>query len=583
MPRVAVGSYCIQTATSRYLYTICGRPGTLFQVSIPPVSSRQTLLLRGGTVLDGSGAPAFRANVAIEGSRIAAIGPRASETATRVIDADGLMVAPGFIDMHSHADFTLPAYPGALNSLGQGVTTEVIGNCGYSPAPVSADLRRAADQVAACHGLGPDLDWSWRSFREYLGTLGRARPAVNCVPLVGHGMLRLAVVGADDRAATDAELDEMRAQLADALAAGAWGMSTGLVYPPGSYAATDEIVRVGAALQLVDGIYASHVRDETDGVTDALAEAVSIGRQLGVRVQVSHLKTAGRSNHGRAGEALAVLGEARAAGLRVTQDAYPYLAGSTLLTQLLPPWVHDGGTDELVKRLDSAEIRARIVSDIADGLPGWPNYFESTGGPGSIQIAAVAHPSLTHFEGLSLAEAAALTGRDPLTVVFDTLVADHGATTMILTLMGEADVDAILDDPATAIGSDQLGVTSPSARVHPRAYGTFVRILGRHVRERGRLDLATAIHRMTGLPSRILGLTDRGRLAPGYVADLVVFDPATVADGSTYAAPTAPPRGIEAVLIGGGFAIDRGRAVDVGRGEVIRRTVSGRRPTPRSG
>jgi N-acyl-D-aspartate/D-glutamate deacylase len=375
----------------------------------------------------------------------------------------------------------------------------------------------------------------------------------------------------------------MRDLLAEALAAGAWGMSTGLVYPPGSYAPTDEIVRVGAALQPVDAIYASHIRDETDGVTDALAEAVGIGQQLGVRVQVSHLKTAGRSNHGRAGQALAVLAEARASGLRVTQDAYPYLAGSTLLTQLLPPWAHDGGTYELIKRLESPDIRAQIVADIATGLPGWPNYFESSGGPGAIRIAAVADRSLGTLEGLSLAEAAARTGRDPLSVAFDTLVADRGATTMILTLMGEADVDAILDDPATAIGSDQLGVSSPGARVHPRAYGTFARILGHYVRQRHRLDLATAVHRMTGLPARILGLTDRGHLAPGHIADVVVFDPANVSDGSTYAEPTAPPRGIEAVLLRGGFAIERGRAVDVGRGEVIRRTVSGRRPTPRSG
>jgi N-acyl-D-aspartate/D-glutamate deacylase len=547
------------------------------------VPAAKSLLIRGGTVLDGSDAPGVRMDIAIEGSQIVAIGPRASESSTRVLDADGLVVAPGFIDMHSHADFTLPAYPGALNSLGQGVTTEVVGNCGYSPAPVSADPRRAVDQLAACHGLGPDLGWGWRSFDEFLVALGLARPAVNCIPLVGHGMLRLVIVGADDRVATDAELTGMRMLAADALAAGAWGMSTGLVYSPGSYAPTDEIVRVGAALQPVDGLYASHIRDETDGLTDALAEAMSIGLRLGVRVQVSHLKAAGRSNHGRAGEALAVLGEARTAGLRVTQDAYPYMAGSTLLTQLLPPWAHDGGTDELVKRLKSAETRARIVADIGAGMPGWPNYFESSGGPRSIQIAAVANRSLTHLEGLSLAAAAALTGRDPLAVVFDTLVADHGATTMIMSLMGEDDVDAILDDPATAIGSDQLGVTSPSARVHPRAYGTFVRILGRYVRERRRLDLATAVHRMTGLPAQILGLADRGRIAPGHVADLVVFDPETVADRSTYATPTASPRGIEAVLLGGGFAIERGRPVDVGRGEVIRRTVSGRRPTPRSG
>lgn len=544
------------------------------------------LLIRGGTVLDGSGGPAARVDIAISGSRISAVGPEASNAAAqRVLDADGLVVAPGFIDMHSHADFTLPSYPGALNSLSQGVTTEVIGNCGYSPAPLAADPHRADDQRAACHGLGPDLDWNWRSFGEYLERLDGARPAVNCVPLVGHGMLRMACVGSEDRTATVAELGAMRASATDALAVGAWGMSTGLVYPPGSYGSTDEIVAVGAALQSVDGLYASHIRNESDGLAEALLEALAIGQRLGVRVHVSHLKAAGRANHGRATEALGILGGARAAGQTVTQDAYPYTAGSTLLHQLLPPWTHDGGTDALVARLASREARARIAAEIRDGLPGWPNYTVATGGPDFIRIAAVANPRLRHLEGLTLTQGAALTGVDPVTFVGDTVVADHGATTMIAFMMDDADVDRILDDGSTAIGSDQLGVTSPVARVHPRAYGTFVRVLGQYVRERGRLDLATAIYRMTGLPARILGLEDRGQVRPGAVADLVVFDPETVADLSTYEAPTLLPRGIESVLLGGRFAVDGGRAVDVGLGRVLRRTgsaISGPRPPHRS-
>lgn len=541
------------------------------------------LLIRGGSVVDGTGAPARRSDVVVDGSRIVAVGPGASDGSTRrVLDADGLVVAPGFIDMHSHADFTQPFYPGARNSLGQGVTTEVLGNCGYSPAPVATDAGRADEQRAACHGLGPGLAWDWHSFGEFLDRLDAARPAVNCVQLVGHGMLRLAVVGADQRAATDPELAAMHAMAAGALAAGAWGMSSGLVYPPGAFASTDEIVRVGQALQPLDGLYASHIRDETDGLADALSEAVRIGQRLGVRVQVSHLKAAGRSNHGRAAEALSILRAARTAGVRVTQDAYPYTAGSTLLTQLLPPWVHDGGTDELVARLGSADIRARIADDIRDGLPGWPNYSQSSGGPDSIRIAAVARPSLAGLEGLTLTRAAAIAGTDTLTVVLDTIVADRGATTMIVSLMDEADVDAILDDPHTAIGSDQLGVTSPDARVHPRAYGSFVRVLGRYVRDRGRLDLAAAIHRMTGFPADILGLSDRGRITAGAIADLVVFDPDRVADLSTYEAPNLSPVGVEAVLLGGRFAFDRGEAVDVRLGRVLRRTLSGPRRPRRS-
>jgi N-acyl-D-amino-acid deacylase len=547
------------------------------------LSTSNTLLIRGGSVVDGTGAPAVQADIVIEGSWVLAVGPRASRaTAGRVLDADGLVVAPGFIDMHSHADFTLPAYPDALNSLSQGVTTEVIGNCGFSPAPLAADRERRDAQLAAGHGLGPGLDWAWRTFGDYLDRLDAARPAVNCIPLVGLGMLRLATVGADDRAATREELGTMRGLAADALAAGAWGMSTGLVYPPGSFASTDEILAVGAALAEEDGLYASHIRDETDGLADALHEAVTIGRRLGVRVEVSHLKAAGRSNHGRAAEALGILDDARATGVRVTQDGYPYTAGSTLLSQVLPPWVHDGGTDALVDRLRTDAARTRIESEVASGLPGWPNFFESTGGPEFIRIAAVVDPALRHLEGLTLTESAARAGVDPLTLVFDTLVADRAATTMILTMMSDADVDLILDHPSTAIGSDQLGVISREARVHPRAYGTFVRILGRWVRERGRMDLPTAIHRMTGLPAKILGLGDRGRIAPGSVADLVVFDPQTVGDASTYDNPTLPAVGVEAVLLAGRFAIDDGRPVDVGLGRVLRRPVSGPRPTHRS-
>jgi N-acyl-D-amino-acid deacylase len=535
------------------------------------------LLIRGGTIVDGTGGPARREDIAIAGSTIVAIGPEASAgPAGRVLHVDGLVVAPGFIDMHSHADFTLPSFPGALNSLGQGVTTEVTGNCGYSPAPLAPDAALAGGQRAACHGLGPGLDWGWRSFAEFLDRLDAARPAVNCVPLVGHGMIRLATVGADDRAATEGELTAMGAHVAEALAAGAWGMSSGLVYPPGSYASTDEIVAVGDALRSAGGLYASHIRNENDGLADALEEAIEIGRRLGVRVQVSHLKCAGRSNHGRAAEALAILGKACAAGQRVTQDAYPYVAGSTLLTQLLPPWVHAGGVDALVARLGSVELRARIAADLRDGLPGWPNYSVSSGGPDFIRIAAVADPSLAELEGLTLTEGAARAGTDPVTFVSDLIVADHGATTMIVTLMDAPDVDLILGSPSTAIGSDQLGVTSPTARVHPRAYGTFVRFLGRHVRERGRLDLATAIHRMTGLPARILGLEDRGRVAVGAIADLVMFDPTTVIDASTYEAPTLPPRGIEAVLLGGRFALDGGQVEDASLGRVLRRTAGAR-------
>lgn len=533
------------------------------------------LVIRGGTVVDGTGAPGRHADVVVDDDRIAAImgaGRASIHDARRVIDATDLVVAPGFIDLHSHADFTLPAYPDALSSLAQGVTTEVIGNCGFSPAPLAAADAFAEATRAACRGLGPALDWRWHSFGEYLDRLDGARPAVNCVPLVGHGAIRHAVMGADDRAATDVELATMREVLATALDDGVWGMSTGLVYPPGSFAAPDEVLRLAEPLRSVDGLYASHIRNEGDELVTALDEAVDVGRRVGVRVHVSHLKAAGLANHGRIPRALEQLDAARAAGVAVTHDVYPYTAASTMLSQVVPPWAHDGGTAALVERLRSDTVRRRIAMEIDSGLPGWPNYVRSSGGWSSIHIAAVADPALRHLEGRRVDEAARDAGVLPLELVLDTLVTDRAATVMVMFMMNQADVDAALLHPSSVVGSDQLGVTSPTARVHPRSYGSFVRVLGEMVRDRGLLDLPTAVARMTGMPARILRLADRGRVAVGAVADLVVFDPRTVADGATYAEPTRLPAGIEAVLVAGRLAMWRGEALDARAGRVLRRS-----------
>ena len=535
------------------------------------------VILRGGSILDGTGTPATAGDVFVEDGRIASIasitsagGGGRSADGTRVIDVDGLTVAPGFIDLHSHADFTLPAYPDAINSISQGVTVEVLGNCGYSPAPLALDPGLRGAQLAANLGLGPGLAWDWRTFGEYADRLDAAGPAVNCALLVGHGQLRLGAVGGDDRPATPGELEAMRAEVAAALQAGAFGMSTGLVYPPGSFAGTEELVHVGEPLRGGAGLYASHIRSEGDGLADALREAVEIGRRLETGVEVSHLKAAGRHNHGRASEALGILDAARAAGLRVGNDAYPYTAGSTLLTQLLPPWVQDGGVDALVERLRSTEVRARVAADVATGLPGWMSYAIASGGYDQILLASVGDPSLRALEGLTVAEASARAGVEPLTFVFDLLVRDHAATTMIVTLMGDPDVEAILRHPRTAIGSDQLGVTSRSARVHPRTYGTFARVLGWAVQDRALMTLPEAIRRMTSLPAAVLGLVDRGRIAPGLVADLVAFDPARVADRATYAEPTLQAVGVETVLLGGEVAVDGGQVVDAHLGRVLR-------------
>ena len=347
-------------------------------------------LIRGATVHDGTGAPGRRADVAIEGERIAAVGPGLPRGDGReTIDGDGLVLAPGFIDLHSHADFTLPAFPEARNSLTQGVTSEVIGNCGFSPAPVELTDDREAKLRALTGGIGPELDFSWQSFGEYLAYLDAKRPAVNVMALVGHSALRIAAMGMDDRPATPAELAEMRRLLRESIDQGAWGFSTGLVYPPGSYGGTDEVIEIGRALTETNALYASHIRNESDDVHVALKEALDIGRTLGVRTEISHLKAAGRQNHGRLPELVGMLDEARASGLDVHSDGYPYDAGSTMLNQLIPPWAHDGGIEALVERLRSPEQRARMRHDIEHGLPGWQNLVRAAGTWDRIIVASV--------------------------------------------------------------------------------------------------------------------------------------------------------------------------------------------------
>jgi len=529
------------------------------------------VLFRGGMVSDGLGSALRRGDVAVADGRIVApdregVGPR-----TRVVDADGLVIAPGFIDLHSHADCTLPAYPGAINSISQGVTTEVVGNCGYSPAPVSPVAERANELHLQTKAIGPNLDWSWGSFASFLDRLDAARPAHNVVPLVGFGALRIAAMGMADRAATADEVGRMRSDLSDALDAGAWGMSTGLVYPPGAYAHRDEIVAVGEELRRRDALYASHIRNEADDLGDAVDEAIAIGDALGIRVEISHLKSVGIRNHGRIGRALDRIDAARAAGKRVTFDIYPYTAGSTMLTQVLPPWLQDGGQEELLGRLRSAEVRARLRRELETGLPRFANYSRAGGGWDSILIAAVLNPALRWAEGHTVAELAAAREMDPLDFVFELIIEDRAGTVMIIFVMDETDVRTGLANPAGGIGSDLLGVTSDTARVHPRTYGTFAKILGWAARGEGPIDLAEAIHRMTGHTADMLGMTDRGRIAPGAVADLVALDPSRVRDTATYAEPTRLAEGIEAVLIGGRFALDGGRVVARDLGRVLRR------------
>ena len=529
------------------------------------------VLFRGATLLDGTGATGVQQDVAVRDDRIVAIGPDATQVGGAVVDAGGLALAPGFIDMHSHADHTLPAFPRATNSMTQGVTTELVGLCGFSVAPLAMDPTRAAQLRDLAQGIGPDLDWSWHSFGEFLDRFEAARPAVNVAPLVGHHALRITAMGMEDRAATPADLANMRAALADALARGAWGMSTGLVYVPGSFSNTDELLEVGQELKRADALYVSHIRDEADGLVGAVDEAITIGERLGIRTQVSHLKITARRNAGRIGPAIEHLEAARGRGVRAHADVYPYLAGSTYLHQVLPPWIKAGGLDAMVDRLRIAEQRQRVRHDIERDEGGWANQVAAAGGWHNIQIASVRSMPRRGAEGRRIADLAAEANVDPLDYALDLLVEDRGGTTMIVFHMDERDMRQALSWRWSAVGSDQLGVTSPSARVHPRAYGTFVRVVGWGIREAGLFPLEEAVRKMTSLAADILGVRDRGRVAPGLVADLVLFDPSSVADEATYEEPTRPARGVEYVMLAGDFAVERGKPVRLDLGRVLRR------------
>lgn len=363
----------------------------------------------------------------------------------------------------------------------------------------------------------------------------------------------------------------MAALVDDALRSGAWGLSSGLVYAPGTFAAADELTALAAVAARHDALYASHIRNEGDGLMEAIAEAVEVGRSTGVRVEISHLKAAGRANHGRMSEALAYLQEARQAGVRVTADVYPYTAGSTVLAALIPPWAHEGGFEELIERLGSQEVRARLREEMLSGIAGWQSNLVACDGWGGVMISTVLDRRLADHEGQRISDLAARRGVDPFDFTFDLLIEDRAGSVMVVFQMADADMHEALRAPFTVAGSDQLMVTGHERRVHPRAYGCHARILGPLVRDEGLFPLEEAVHKMTGLPASVLGLTDRGLIRPGQAADLVLFDPETVEDQATYARPTELAAGIERVLIGGQTAYEPGTPRAERFGRVLRR------------
>ncbi len=524
-----------------------------------------SLLIKNGTVIDGSGAPAVPADIALEGDRIAAVGPKLAGEATRTIDASGLLVAPGFIDIHSHSDFFYLDCPVAESKVRQGVTTEVVGMCSFSPAPVHPERRALVEGKAAA--LGSRLRVEWTGFGEYLERLGAAGLSINVVHFVGHGALRLATVGPDNRPPSAAELQAMERLLSEALDAGAFGFSTGLVYAPSVYARTDELIALTRSMATRGGLYFSHIRGEAATLEEAILEAIRIGEEGGVPVQIAHIKAAGRENWSKMDRALRLIDEARARAVDVTADVYPYVAGSTVMVNLLPPWVHDGGTPKLLERISDPGTRRRMMDECSIPNDRWKTASGSVGWD-EVMIATCSRREL---EGLTLAGLARRQGRQGAEAMLDFLREENGAVSMVVFSQAEENVVKALAHPHVMIGSDSIGLTAGSGphpgKPHPRMYGTFPRVLGIYVREKKLLSWETAVAKMTGMPAAKLGLRNRGLIRPGYFADLAIFDPATVKDEATFQDPHRHPTGIPYVIVNGRLVVDQGqmRALPAGR------------------
>jgi N-acyl-D-amino-acid deacylase len=525
------------------------------------------LIIRNATVVDGTGNPWFRGDVAIAGTSIAAVGRVAGE-ASRVIDANSLCVCPGFIDVHAHGDFT-PFDKAVVDyKLRQGITTEVNGNCGFSAAPVHPStlglVRRYVEGFIAPEQGVP---WNWRSLGEYLDSIAQARLAINIAPLIGHGALRAAAMGYEQRAPSAAELDTMRALMRESMEQGAFGLSTGLVYVPGTYAQTDEIVDIAKVAARYGGLYATHMRNEGERLFEAFDEAIQIGRRAEIPVQISHHKAAGKPNHGKVSETLRRLDDERAHGLEITVDQYPYTAGSTTLASVLPPWAQDGGVPKILERLRDADTRREIRAAMAADPQHGENMIRGCSWD-EILIASVKSARNKACEGKSLQQIGAMRGEEPLESVFNLLLDEECAVAMIMFTMAEEDVRTVMRHPATMIGTD--GIWS-HGKPHPRIYGTYPRILGTYVREQRLLSLEEAVRKMTSFPAQKFGLWKKGVVRQGMDADLVIFDPDTVAERSSFQDPHQYPAGLPYVILNGQVVVDQGRFTGTLAGTVVRK------------
>jgi N-acyl-D-amino-acid deacylase len=518
------------------------------------------LVLKNGVIIDGTGNPRYYGDIAIKDGVISKIGKINGET-DETIELEGLVVAPGFVDTHSHSDLYLIHDPSSLPKIMQGITTEIIGQDGLGEAPINPEnVAEWRKYLAGLNG-DPPIDWNWSSFSEYLKTLEAAVPAVNIASLVGHGNLRLMVMGMEDRKPINMELQAMKKQLRICLEEGAVGLSTGLIYAPCVFADTDELVELCQVVSEYSRVFVVHMRNEGDQLLESIDEVLEIAQRTGVHVHISHFKSGGSSNWGKSKTALKKLEKAHNEGLKISYDQYPYTAGSTFLSSLLPTWTHEGGVEKLLQRLKDPEIRERIREEYKElemrgRFAGWNN----------ILVTYVETDENKQYEGKYFSEIAEIREQEPVKALMDLVLEEKNIASMANFTMSDEDIIQIIRHRLGMVCTDGLLLGTP----HPRAYGAFPRVLGRYIREHKVSTLEDAVRRMTSYPSRVFKLGKRGLILPGFVADLIVFNPDTIVDTGTYKEPRKYPKGVKHVIVRGKFSVRDGEYIGKNNGRIIK-------------
>ena len=527
------------------------------------------LIIRSGHIIDGSGSPWYSGDVAIAGGRVAAIGHLADAQAKRTIDAHGLVVAPGFIDMLGQSEFTILVNPHLPSKIFQGITTEITGE-GNSIAPLNDRIAKADSATYDHFQIKPD----WTNFRQYFARLERQGMGINLASYVGATTVRRMVIGDDNRPPNAAELERMRRLVREGMRDGAVGLSTSLQYAPAPYASTEELIALASEAGKMGGIYATHMRSEGDAIISAIDEVIRIAREAKIPAEIWHLKAAGKANWGRMPEIVGKIENARQSGLDISADTYAYTAWFNTFSAFIPPWAHDGGDAKLIERLKDPAMRARIRKEMQTPSNTWDNEWQEIAGPEAILVSVVHNPKLRPLQGKTIAQIAKLWNKDSIDTIFDLLIEDDAFTSVAVFGMSEPDVLLALQQPWVSVCNDSQG-TAPDGLLgrehpHPRAYATFPHILRKYVREDNKLRLEEAIRKFSALPAQRMRLTDRGVLKKGMWADIVVFDPATISDRATFENPNQLSEGMQFVLVNGVLVIENGKQTDALPGKVVR-------------